>query len=107
MAISLLLTVAIVAAVVAVARRRARRAGLRRAAATRAGATPDLAIAIRSFTEIDEHLSGRWCHCGGYLERTGEGTRDAGGRRLRIARLRCQECEESAEVFFDPTELVH
>jgi hypothetical protein len=107
MPIALLLAVTIVVAVVAVARRRARRAGLRRAAATRAGASPELAIGIRRFDEMDEHLGRRWCHCGGYLERTGEGSREHDGRRYRIVRLRCQECEEPAEVFFDTTDLVH
>jgi hypothetical protein len=104
---SLLLTVALVLAVAAVGRRRLRRTRLRRAAASRAGASPDLAIAIRSFTDIDDALAGRWCHCGGYLERTGEGSRDLGTRRFRIVRLRCQECEEVAEVYFDTTDLVH
>jgi len=107
MVISLALALVLVAAVVAVARRRLRRVRLRRAAATRAGASPELAIFVRSFTEIDDAVSGRWCHCGGYLERTGEGTRDAGARRYRIVRLLCQECEEAAEVFFDTTEIVH
>jgi hypothetical protein len=105
--ISLLLTMAIVAAIVAVARRRLRRGALRRAARDRAGASTDLAIAVRSFTEIDEHVGRRWCHCGGYLERAGEGTRDAGSRRFRVVRLRCQECEEAAEIFFDTTEVIH
>lgn len=104
---SLVLTLALVVAVIAVAARRLRRQRLRRAARERAGATPELAIAVRSFTEIDEHLAQRWCHCGGYLERTGEGTRADGERRFRVARLRCQECEEPAEVFFDTTEIVH
>jgi hypothetical protein len=107
MAITLLMTAAIVAAVIAVARRRLRRSALRRAAAERSGASVDRAIAVRSFAEIDDHLGGRWCHCGGYLERTGEGTREAGGRRFRIARLRCQECEDPAEVFFDTTDVLH
>jgi hypothetical protein len=107
MVISLLLTIAIVAAVVSMWRRRRRRSGLRQAARARAGASPDLAIAVRSFHEIDDHLTRRWCHCGGYLERTGEGTRELGGRRFRIARLRCQECDDAAEVFFDTTEIVH
>jgi hypothetical protein len=107
MVLSLLMGLAIVVAVVAVARRRLGRSALRRAARTRAGASPDLAIAVRSFTEMDDHLGRRWCHCGGYLERIGEGTREIGGRRFRIARLRCQECEDAAEVFFDTTELVH
>src|SRR5262245_12391338 len=107
MVLSLLMAIAIVAAVVAVARQRLRRSALRRAAATRAGASPDLAIAVRSFNEMDDHLGRRWCHCGGFLERTGEGSREIGGRRFRIARLQCQECEDAAEVFFDTTELVH
>jgi hypothetical protein len=107
MAASLLMTIAIVVAVVAMARRRARRRALVRAARERAGATAELAIAVRSFSEIDDHLGRRWCHCGGYLERTGEGTREIAGRRFRIARLRCQECEDPAEVFFDTTELIH
>jgi hypothetical protein len=104
---TLILTLAIIAAVIAVARRRLRRTRLRRAARERLGASPTLAIAVRSFAEIDEHLVRRWCHCGGYLERTGEGTRQDGERRFRIARLRCQECDEPAEVFFDTTEIVH
>ncbi len=107
MVTSLLMTIALVAAVVALARRRWRRRSLARAARERAGATPELAIAVRSFTEIDDHLGRRWCHCGGYLERTGEGTREMGGRRFRIARLRCQDCEDPAEVFFDTTEMIH
>jgi hypothetical protein len=107
MTTSLLRTTANAAAVVAVAVRRARRRSLRRAARERAGATPELAIVVRSFTEIDDHLRRRWCHCGGYLERTGEGSREMDGRRFRIARLRCQECEDATEVFFDTTEMLH
>jgi hypothetical protein len=105
--ISLLLAAAVVVAVIAVARRRLRRRALRRAARERAGGTAGSAIAVRSFTEIDEHLGRLWCHCGGYLERSGEGTRDADGRRFRIARLRCQECDEPTEMFFDTTDVLH
>ena len=107
MAITLLMTAAIVAAVIAVARQRLRRSALRRAAQGREGGTVERAIAVRSFTEIDDHLGRRWCHCGGYLERTGEGTRETAGRRFRVARLRCQECEDPAEVFFDTTDVLH
>ena len=96
----------IVAAVCAVGMRRWRRMSLRRAAATRAGSSPDRAITIRSYAEMDGHLVRRWCACGGYLERSGEGTRENGGRRFRVARLRCQECEAVDEVFFDTTELL-
>jgi hypothetical protein len=105
--VSLLFPLVILAAVMALARRRWRRAALARAARGRAGGSLEHAIYVRSFTEIDEQLGARWCTCGGYLERTGEGSRDGFGRRYRIVRLRCQECERVDEVFFDTTEVVH
>ena len=101
----LLLSLAIIAAVCATGLRRLRRRRLLRAAAQRPGVSPERAIAIRSYDEIDEHLARRWCICGGYLERSGEGTRVSDGRRFRIARLRCQECDRVDEVFFDTTEV--
>ncbi len=108
MAADVLLVVAIVAAVwVAVARRR-RVAGLRRAARTGPGSSPEQALRVTSYTEVDDHLARRWCGaCGGYLERLGEGSRTVGSRQLRIARLCCQECERVAEVFFDTTDVRH
>src|SRR6185295_733848 len=87
MVLGLLLGIAVIAAVAAVGRRRWHRARLERAARTRAGASAELAIHIRSFTEMDEHLGHRWCSCGGYLERSGEGSRAVADRRYRIARL--------------------
>jgi hypothetical protein len=105
--VELLFVAAIVAAVIAVARKRWRRVSLRRVAATLPGATADLAIPVTTYSEMDDHLARRWCHCGGYLERTGEGSREASGRRLRIARLACQECERVTEVFFDTTDVLH
>ena len=107
MTTSLLLAVTIVAAVLSLGLRRWRRARLRRAARTRAGSSPERAIPIRSFAEMDEHLAGRWCGCGGFLERLGEGTREVGGHRYRVARLSCQECETVDEVFFDTTDVLH
>ena len=74
---------------------------------TRAGATMELAIYVRSFGEIDEHLARRACTCGETFEKRGEGTREASGRRFRVARLVCPECEAEEEVFFDTTELLH
>jgi hypothetical protein len=105
--ITLVMVAAIVAAVASMGLRRRRRSRLRAAARTRAGATPDLAIAIRSFGEMEEHIDRRWCHCGGYLERSGEGTREVAGRRFRVARLTCHECESVDEVFFDTTGVLH
>ena len=104
----LLIGAAVLAAVIAVGVRRWRRIRLRRAAADRLGSSPARAIAIRTYGEMDPHLASRWCvTCGGYLERSGEGTREADGRRFRIARLRCQECERVEQVFFDTTDVLH
>jgi len=101
------LVAAIVAAVVAVVLRRWRRVRLRRAGRARPGGSTGNPIWVRSYAEIDQHLAGRWCDCGGYLERQGEGTREAEGRRFRIARLACQECEHVTEVVFDTTDVLH
>ena len=60
---TILFVAAIVAAVISIGHRRWRRVRLRRAARRRFGASADLAILVRSYTEIDGHLSGRWCHC--------------------------------------------
>jgi len=105
--VGLLLTLVLVAAVASVGRRRWHRHALRRAAGRRPGSSPERAIAIRSWNELDDHLGKRWCACGGYLERAGEGTRESGGHRYRIARLRCQECDALDEVYFDTTEVLH
>jgi hypothetical protein len=105
--IGVLLPLVLVAAVASVAARRWRRARLRRAARERAGASPERAIHIRSYSEMEDHLGRRWCACGGYLERSGEGTREMDGRRFRMARLRCQECEVVEEVFFDTSDVLH
>lgn len=103
----LLFVAAITAALIAIGSRRWRRARLRRASRTRAGASPDSAILIRSYTEMEDHLMGRWCHCGGFLERRGEGTLELGSRRYRVANLSCQECDEIHRVFFDTTDVPH
>jgi len=103
----LLLVAALVAAMAALARRRWRRARLRRLASARPGASPALAIPITAFDEIDAHLRHRRCACGGYLERRGEGSREVAGQRYRVARLECQDCERVEEVFFDTTDLLH
>jgi len=103
----LLIAVAVVVAVAAVGARRLKARRLDRADAHRPGASAANAIHVRSFTEMDDHLSGMWCRCGGYLQRMGEGSRDEGGARYRVARLVCQECERPREVFFDTTDLLH
>ena len=103
---SLLFVLAILAALIAMGLRRYRARSRRRAAMTRPGAHAENAIYIRSFSEMDEHLRRRWCACGGFLEPAGEGSREANGHRYRVARMLCQECDETCEVFFETTDLV-
>ena len=103
---NLLFVLAIAAAVGALAIRRLRRRRLRTLAAQRPGAHPGNALAIRTFDEMDLHLRGRLCACGGTMGLAGEGSRDLDERRFRIARLVCDECEESEVVFFDTTDLL-
>jgi hypothetical protein len=101
------MAVAVVAAVVAVGTRRLARAARRRSAREGPGSSPDRSIRVRSFAEMDAALDARACPCGGRYDRTGEGTREAVGRRYRVARLVCQTCEEGCEVFFDTTDILH
>lgn len=100
------LALVILFAVAVVGWRRWKRARLQRAGLDRPGAAAENAIYVRDFSEMDEHLRRRWCSCGGFLEPAGEGSREVSGRRFRVARLFCQECEETTEVFFDTTELL-
>ena len=105
--IGIAIAVAVLVAVVVVGLRRLKRGRLRRAGARPEGASLERAIPIRDFGEMDAVLAQRWCHCGGYLEHAGEGTREGEGRRYRVARLRCQECEAVTEVYFETTEVLH
>jgi hypothetical protein len=103
----LLLTFALLLALAAMGARRVRRARRRRAAETGLGASLTSAIAIRSYAEMDVAVRARACHCGGHLELAGEGTRETGGRRYRVARLRCESCETDRQLFFDTTDVLH
>ena len=103
---SLLFVAAIVAAVVAMGLKRRRRREHAEEASQRPGATLENAIYIRSFTEMDDHLHGRFCDCGGFQELRGEGSKEDAGRRYRFARMLCHECEEFNLVWFETTDLV-
>ena len=104
---SLLLALAVIAAVGAVATRRLALASRRRRVREGPGLSPDRSIPVRSFEDMDAALDARTCPCGGRYVRSGEGTRVAGGRRYRVARLVCQACEDGQEVFFDTSRLLH
>src|SRR5262249_19642802 len=104
---NLLLLAALAAAVGVMARRRWRRARLRRLASTRPGSSPALAIPVTTFGAMDVHLRRRRCARGGFLERRVGGSRALSAQRSRVARLECQDCERTEELFFDTTDLLH
>ena len=103
---TILFALAIIAAVGALGLKRLRKARARRAVERGPGSSPEQAIPIRSFDEMDTLLERRRCLCGAFFSLSGEGTREDGHRRLRVARLRCDECEESRELYFDTTSLL-
>ena len=104
--IAVLFVLAIAAAGVGFGMRRRRKRHARLVAAEQPGATPDAAIPIHSFTEMDRYLERRLCACGASLRSTGEGSRELDGRRYRVALLTCPACEEEQLVFFDTTDLL-
>lgn len=71
------------------------------------GTSPEQAIPVQSFGDIDLVVAGRQCSCGTELRLTGEGSRQDGERRLRTTRLVCDECEEAFTLYFDLTEVRH
>lgn len=71
------------------------------------GTSPEHAIPVQSFQDIDLAIAGRQCSCGTALRLTGEGPRQDGERRLRVARLVCDECDEAFTLYFDLTEIRH
>lgn len=110
--IGLLLAAALVAALAASGYRALRRLRRRRALAALPGGSPESAIAVSGFADIDAHVSARRCPCGGSLASLGERSLAAahagsGERRLRVVRVECRHCEERSEVWFDATLAYH
>ena len=98
--IGLLLTLAILAAVISVAVRRRQR---RRADTGRPGATIHRPVVVNRFDEIDAEVEGQLCTCGGIYGAVGETSRSIGQRRYRIVRLVCHQCEREQFMYFDVT----
>jgi hypothetical protein len=102
--ITLLLGLAVLAAVIAVGVRRAQRS---RAARRRPGATIHRPVAVQRFDEIDAAIQNRVCACGGVFVESGETSRIVRERRFRIVRLVCNECERDELMYFDVTAVFH
>ena len=101
----LVFTLALLAALGAVAARRVL-AGLEKrrrekANSERPGYNPDSFVKIARFDEIDDAVATWRCSCGGLLDRIGEGARPG----MRVVRCVCVVCEEDVDLFFDLSEL--
>lgn len=99
---SLLGVAALVAAVVVGLRWLQRRAVDR----ARAGGSPQRAIPIADYSEIDVAVRLQTCACGGHFLVRGEGPEGAAGA-LRVAHLECRRCERERRVYFDVSAVRH
>lgn len=105
--IGLLLGLALLAALGFSGYRRLRRTRRRLALAALEGGSPATALLVESFADIDEHLKGRICPCGGRLSLLGERSQPERQRVLRVVRAECRNCEEIQEVWFDASRAYH
>ena len=105
--IGLLLTLALLVALAASARRLLRRRRIATVAESLPGAVPELAIVVADLAEIDTALRARRCICGGFLSSLGERSERDGDRVLRVVRAECGRCERVQTVYFDPSTVLH
>jgi len=99
---SLLGVVALITAVVVGIRLLQRRAVDR----ARPGATPDTAIPVADYSDIDVAVNMQTCSCGGRFALRGEGPASPPGP-LRVAHLECRRCEREQRVYFDMSTVRH
>ncbi len=80
-----------------------KRARALRAAVRGSGGTPETAIAIANFGEIDDAIAGQRCECRGRFLLRGEGP-VAAYDQLRQVHIECRECGRDRRLFFDLTQ---
>jgi len=102
--VTVLMGLAVLAAVIAVGARRWQRS---RAEQERPGATIRRPVAVSRFDEIDAAVQGESCRCGGRFVLSGETSKAIGERRFRVVRLVCNECERDELMYFDVTQVFH
>ncbi|GIW43588.1 MAG: hypothetical protein KatS3mg077_0870 [Candidatus Binatia bacterium] len=103
--LSVLFTLAILAAIAGMA---ARRWQARRDQRQQPGATVERAVIVGRFDEIDDALEHYRCaRCRAPVQRLGEFSRTVGERRFRVARVACPSCGTEERVHFDVTAAFH
>lgn len=87
--------------VIALAAKRLSSARAARAELSEPGRSPETAIVVPSFREVDARASRERCApCEVFLRQTGEGSREVEGKKLRVVRLGCSRCDLERELFF-------
>jgi hypothetical protein len=96
--IDLLLVPPLVLAIAAVAWR----FWLRRAAERALpGRSPETAICVEDYSDIDVTVGIERCPCGGRFVLRGEGPVRGGGPCLRMTRIECRRCARERVLYFD------
>lgn len=98
------LAIAAVLAVVVTAVRYAQHRAVERA---RPGGSPQTAIPIENYADIDVAVRMQSCRCGGRFLVRGEGPAQHRGRPLRVTHLECRSCERERRLYFDLSTLRH
>lgn len=93
--------VALLAAVVFLARTAQRRSALRGGP----GYQPEHPIAIRDYGEMDAVIGVQTCVCGARYALRGEGP--SAVAQQRVARLECPRCEREVALYFDVSGVPH
>lgn len=69
------------------------------------GRSPDSAIAIEDYGDMDIAVRLQVCRCGGRFVLRGEGP--ARQANLRVAQLECRKCEREQRLYFDVSTVRH
>jgi len=73
----------------------------------RPGRSPETAIPIENYADIDVAVRMQSCRCGGRFVVRGEGPSEHHGHPLRVTHLECRSCEREQRLYFDLSTLRH
>jgi hypothetical protein len=102
--LSLVIGVAALVAVLVVAVRLIQQRAIDRA---QPGRSPDTAIPIENYGDMDFAVRMQTCGCGGRYLLRGEGSLADPDRPLRIAHMECRRCEREQRLYFDLSAVRH